>query len=74
MGKIIQLDNYRKLKCFGWKNFNNHNLFKQDKGQNNCVKLFLANIKKGIGSPIPIEDLFETSRLTIEMSQNSSSF
>ena len=32
-GKILQLDNFRKLTGYGWKNFTKQNLRKQDKGQ-----------------------------------------
>ena len=30
---VLQLDNFRKLRGFGWKGFNNMNLWSQDKGQ-----------------------------------------
>ena len=46
-GKVLQLDNFVKLKGFGFKGFKKMNLWKQDKGQNLCSKLFLDSIKNG---------------------------
>ena len=46
-GKILQLDNYRKLKGFGWNGFRKMNLFSQNKGQQDCAKRFINSLKKG---------------------------
>ena len=56
-GRIIQLDNYRKLKAYGWPGFNKMNLWRQDKGHKACVKAFVNSIQNGTISPIPIEDI-----------------
>lgn len=64
-GKVLQLDNFRKLKGFGWNNFKRMNLLSQDKGQDACVKAFLASIQSG-NSCIPVEEIFEVSRVTIQ--------
>ena len=32
-GRVLQLDNFRKLKGFGWPGFDKMNLWRQDKGQ-----------------------------------------
>ena len=58
-GKIIELDNYRKLKTWGVKGFQNIRKFSQDKGHKNCIKAFLDAIKNGQNSPIPLEEIFE---------------
>ena len=39
-GKILHLDNFVKLKGYGWSNFKKLNLWKQDKGQNACPGRF----------------------------------
>ena len=65
-GKILQLDNFKKLKGFGWKGFNKLNLWKQDKGQLNCISSFIDSTQSGL-PPIPIDELFETSLVTIEV-------
>ena len=64
-GKVLKLDNYRKLRGYGWKGFKRFNLWKQDKGQKLCAKAFIEGIKAG-SSRIPIEEIFEVARVTIE--------
>lgn len=66
-GKVLQLDNFRKLKGYGWKNFNKLNLWKQDKGQTKCCEMFLDAIKNGTKSPIAIEEIFEVARVSIDV-------
>lgn len=63
---VLQLDNFRKLRGFGWKNFKKMNLMRQDKGQAACVVAFLESIRSGKPSPISFEELMEVSRYTIE--------
>lgn len=65
-GRVLQLDNFRKLKGFGWPGFRKLNLWKQDKGQNACAAAFLHAVEKG--SPaIPVEEIFEVARVTIDV-------
>lgn len=64
-GRILQLDNFRKLRGFGWPGFRRMNLWKQDKGQNACAAAFLRAISDG-NSAIPIDDIFEVSRVSIQ--------
>jgi len=66
-GGILQLDNYRKLTGFGWPRFKKMNLWQQDKGQKSCVKAFIDAVSKGNTSPIPIEEIFEVSRISIKL-------
>ena len=66
-GGVLQLDNYRKLTGFGWPRFKKMNLWQQDKGQQACVKSFVDAISKGNTSPIPVEEIFEVSRISIEL-------
>jgi predicted dehydrogenase/threonine dehydrogenase-like Zn-dependent dehydrogenase len=63
---VLQLDNFRKLKGYGWKGFRNRNLLKQDKGQDACARAFLKSIEKGQPSPIPFDELVEVARISIE--------
>ena len=65
---VLQLDNFKKLKGFGWKGFNKMNLLTQNKGQYNCVKSFVDSIENGGKSPISFEDIFEVSKFSIEIS------
>ena len=66
-GGILQLDNYRKLTSFGWPGFKKMNLWQQDKGQKACVKAFVDAISSGNTSPIPVEEIFEVSRISIKL-------
>lgn len=68
-GRILQLDNYYRLTGFGWNGFSKFNLWRQDKGQKNCVKEFIQALQKGYPQPIPLEEIFETSQVTIEVSK-----
>ncbi|MCK5717590.1 MAG: Gfo/Idh/MocA family oxidoreductase, partial [Thiomargarita sp.] len=64
---VLQLDNFRKLRGFGWKNFNKMNLLRQNKGQEACSAAFLDSIRTGTPSPISFEELMEVSQYTIEI-------
>jgi predicted dehydrogenase len=66
-GKILQLDNFRKLKGYGWAGFKSMNLFRQDKGQSACVEAFVQAIEEGKTSPIPFEEIAEVSRVCIKL-------
>lgn len=68
-GRILQLDNYRKLKGFGWPGFNKMNLWRQDKGQKACSASFVEAIEQGSAAPIPFDVLMEVSRVSIQVAQ-----
>lgn len=64
-GKVLQLDNFRKLKGYGWKGFKKLNLWSQDKGQQACTEAFINAVRDGKPC-IPAEEIFEVARVTIE--------
>ncbi len=66
-GGVLQLDNFRNLKGFNWQGFNKMNLWRQDKGQKACVKAFINSIAKGSENPIPVEEIFEVSEVSIKL-------
>lgn len=66
-GKVLQLDNFRKLKGFGFKNFNKLNLWQQDKGQTACAHAFIQAIKNGTETPIAIDEIFEVAQVTLDV-------
>lgn len=68
-GRVLQLDNFRKLKGFGWPNFNKMNLWRQDKGQDACAAAFVESIRQGKESPIPADEIFEVARITIQVAE-----
>ena len=65
-GKVLQLDNFRRLKGYGWKNFKKLNLWSQDKGQQDCPKAFINAIETGVAC-IPAEEIFEVARVPIQV-------
>lgn len=66
-GRVLQLDNFRKLTGFGWPGFTKLSLWRQDKGQKACAKAFVDAISQGGASPIPLEQVIEVSRISIEI-------
>lgn len=68
-GRVLQLDNFRKLTGFGWPGFSKMNLWRQDKGQTACVQAFVNAVQEGLPSPIPAAEIFEISRISIEVAQ-----
>ena len=67
---VLQMDNYRVLKGYGWPRFKTMKLFMQDKGQKACVKAFTDSIINGKESPILYEELMESSRVSIEVANS----
>ncbi len=65
-GNLI-LNNFLKLEGYNWPGFRKKNLWRQDKGQSNCVKAFLHAIEKGDETPIPPAELFEVAKTAIDV-------
>jgi predicted dehydrogenase/threonine dehydrogenase-like Zn-dependent dehydrogenase len=61
-GKVLRLDNYRKLQAWGLPGFRTRRRLSQDKGQLACCATFLAAIEAGAPAPIPAAELFEVQR------------
>lgn len=68
-GRVLQLDNFRRLSGFGWPGFKSMNLWRQDKGQRDCVQAFINAVRDGVPSPIPFEELIEVGRVSIELGE-----
>jgi len=67
---VLQLDNFKVLKGYGWPNFNKMRLLNQDKGQKACASAFLDSIRRGKPSPIPYDEVIANSRVSIEVANN----
>jgi predicted dehydrogenase/threonine dehydrogenase-like Zn-dependent dehydrogenase len=67
---VLQLDNYRILRGYGWKGFKRMRLFRQDKGQKACAKAFVNAVREGKESPISYEEIMEISRVSIEVAES----
>jgi predicted dehydrogenase len=68
-GRVLQLDNFRRLTAFGWPGFRKMNLWRQDKGQRACAAAFVEAARGGKPSPIPLDELLEVSRVSIEIGE-----
>lgn len=66
-GKVLQLDNFRSLKGFGWPGFKSKKYWRQDKGQKACAKAFAEAIRQGQSAPISFEQIKEVSQVTINL-------
>ena len=70
-GRVLQLDNFRKLTGFGWPGFSKMNLWRQDKGQKACAAAFIETVQSGGTAPIPFDEIAEVSRLCIELAETA---
>lgn len=70
-GRVLQLDNFRKLTGYGWPGFRRMNLRRQDKGQKACAKAFLAAVDGISSEPIAFDEILEVSRVSIELAGGS---
>jgi len=65
-GRVLQLDNYRRLSGFGWPGFKSMNVWRQDKGQKACAAAYLHSVLTGAPAPIPFDEILEVSRVSIQ--------
>ena len=68
-GRALKLDIYRKLSGFGWPGFRKMNLLRQDKGQKACARVFIDAVAGRATVPIPVDEIFEVSRVSIEIAR-----
>ena len=68
-GKSLILNNFRTLQGFGWPDFKSIKLFRQNKGNAECLLSFLEGVQNN-SALIPVNEIFETSRLAIELARD----
>jgi predicted dehydrogenase/NADPH:quinone reductase-like Zn-dependent oxidoreductase len=68
-GRILQLDNFRTLAGYGWPGFKTMKLWRQNKGQAECAAAFVHAVEHGGPSPIPLPEILEVGRVTIEVAE-----
>jgi predicted dehydrogenase len=68
-GRILQLENFRVLRGFGCPGFRVFRTWRQDKGHAACVQAFLRAVASGGPSPIPADEIFEVSRIAINVAE-----
>jgi predicted dehydrogenase/threonine dehydrogenase-like Zn-dependent dehydrogenase len=64
-GKVLVLDNYRRLTAHGVPGFSTMRALIPDKGQQACAAAFITALKSGGFAPIPLGEILEVSRLAI---------
>lgn len=69
VGRVLQLDNFRSLRGWGWPGFRIARQWRQDKGHSACIKAFIEAVRSGGPAPIPFEELMEVSRVTVEIGE-----
>lgn len=67
---VLQLDNFKALRSFGWPSFSGKKLLSQDKGQQACAAAFIESVQQGKPTPIPANEIFEVSRVSIQIAQS----
>ncbi len=64
-GRVLQLDNFRVLRAYGWPGFARQWLWRQDKGQQACIAAFVDAVRCGGNAPIAFAELVEVARVSI---------
>jgi len=70
-GRILQIDNFRRMSGWGWPDFKRLNLWRQDKGTQACIQAFVDAVQHGKGLPIAWGELHEVARLSIQIAEAS---
>jgi predicted dehydrogenase/threonine dehydrogenase-like Zn-dependent dehydrogenase len=71
--RVLQIDNFRSVRGFGWPRRVNSSLWRQDKGNNACVAQFVDSARNRQPCPIPLEELMEVSKVTLDVASRARS-
>lgn len=66
----LQLDNFKTLRSYDWPHFKTKRLLNQDKGQKACAQAFVKAINEGKPTPISANEVFEVSRVSIQVAES----
>jgi predicted dehydrogenase len=66
---VLRLDNFKALEGYGWPGFRRAKAWRQDKGQDACAAAFVAAVRSGGPAPIPLAEILETARVSIELAE-----
>ena len=70
-GRGLPLDKYRRLIGDGWPGFRKINLWRQERGQKTCARAFVDAVAQRGATPIPVEDVLEVARVSIEVAERA---
>ncbi|MBE7183299.1 MAG: bi-domain-containing oxidoreductase [Methylobacterium mesophilicum] len=65
-GGVLVLENFRRLRAFGWPSAKPSRLWRQDKGQRACAGAFLQAIR-GEAAPTSFAEIAEVSKVAIDL-------
>lgn len=63
-GRVLVLDNFRRLKGYNWPRFRGTRLWRQDKGHQTEITQFLSAVEHGGHALIPFEEIVEVTEAT----------
>lgn len=63
-GRVLRLDNFRKLRGFGWRNFSRLNLWRMDKGHLAEFATLVDAVASGVSVVVPVEEVKNVMRAT----------
>jgi predicted dehydrogenase/threonine dehydrogenase-like Zn-dependent dehydrogenase len=65
-GRILYMDNFRRLTAYGFKAFKRKRLIFQDKGHSEEIRQFVESVRLGGVDPIPFVQLMRSSRAAVD--------
>lgn len=68
-GRVAQIDNFRRLRTWGWGGLSAPHVKGQDKGHAALAAAFVAAVKDGTASPTPFDEVLEVSRCAIALAE-----
>lgn len=68
-GRVLQLDNFRRLQGYGWPHVRGRSLWRQDKGNDACIAAFMDAVRSGGDAPVPFDEIMEVSRASVRAAE-----
>ena len=66
-GRVLQLDNFKVLLGYGFKNLKKMRLWRQDKGHGQELAAFIQAVREGGAPPIPLAEILEVTGTTLKL-------
>jgi len=70
-GRVLELDNFRRLRGYGWPGFRGMNLWRQDKGHEACAAGFVEAVRQGCPAAVPFGELMEVTWASLQAAAQS---
>jgi predicted dehydrogenase len=66
-GRVLDLDNFRKLTGYGWSGFSKMNLWSQDKGHAAEMRALVNALRAGGPAPISFDEMVEVTQASFDV-------